>query len=129
MQSGKAKRDMMREENKKNIRFDIILVAVLLLIALSAFLIYKFVFDIKTDPTDDATVVIRIGNDEVVRESLYKDATYEIGDSNVVKVLDGKVWMESSTCPGYQDCVEEGKIYLVGDKIICLPNRVSVYIE
>ena len=120
---------MMREENKKNKFFDIILVVSLLIIALSAFLVYKFAFDNKSEPTDDAVVVIRIGNDEIVRESLYKDATYEIGSTNVVRVEGGKVWMESSTCPGYQDCVEEGKIYLVGDRIICLPNRVSVYIE
>ena len=119
----------MREENKKNKFFDIILVAALLVIALSAFLVYKFAFDNKSEPTEDASVVIRIGNDEIVRESLYKDATYEIGSTNVVRVEGGKVWMESSTCPGYQDCVEEGKIYLVGDRIICLPNKVSVYIE
>ena len=119
----------MREENKKNKFFDIILVAALLVIALSAFLVYKFAFDNKSEPTEDAAVVIRIGNDEIVRESLYKDATYEIGSTNVVRVEGGKVWMESSTCPGYQDCVEEGKIYLVGDRIICLPNKVSVYIE
>lgn len=120
---------MKREENKKTRLFDIILVSALLIVALSAFLIYKFAFNDKTEPTDDAVVVIRIGNDEIIRESLYKDATYEVGTTNVVRVEGGKVWMESSTCPGYQDCVEEGKIYLVGDRIICLPNRVSVYIE
>lgn len=120
---------MMREENRKSKLFDIVLVAVLLLVALSALLIYKFVLDSKDEPTDGTVVVIRIGNDEIVRESLYKDASYEVGGTNVVRVEDGLVWMESSTCPGYQDCVEEGKIYLVGDKIICLPNRVSVYIE
>ena len=120
---------MMRVENNKSLRFDIILVAVLLLIALSALLIYNFAFKNNTEPTDDCEIVIRIGNEEIVRESLFKDATYEVGGTNVVRVEGGRVWMESSTCPGYQDCVEEGKIYLVGDKIICLPNRVSVYIE
>ena len=120
---------MMHEENKKNVKLDIILVAVLLLIALSAFLFYKFVLDRGEEPTESAEVVIRIGNEEITRASLYEDATYRVGETNVVRVEGGKVWMESSTCPGYQDCVEAGKIYLVGDKIICLPNRVSVCIE
>ena len=120
---------MERKENKRNLVFDIILVASLLVIALSAFLIYRFAIKDRNEPTKGATVVIRIGNDEIVRESLYKDATYEIGGTNVVVVEGGRVHMESSTCPGYQDCVEEGEIYLVGDRIICLPNRVSVYIE
>ena len=120
---------MMREENKKSITFDIILVAVLLLIALSALLIYNLLSGGKSEPTEKSVVVIKIGNDEIVRESLFKDATYEIGGTNVVRVEGGRVWMESSTCPGYQDCVMEGKKYLEGDKIICLPNKVSVYIE
>lgn len=119
----------MREENKKSMRYDIILVAALLLIALSALLLYNFVFDKREEPTEDAVVVIRIGNDEIIREPLSKDATYEVGGTNVVCVEGGRVWMHSSTCPGYQDCVEEGKVYLVGDKIVCLPNKVSVSIE
>ena len=120
---------MIREENKKKLVFDIILVASLLVIALSALLIYNFAFNDRIEPTDGAEVVIRIANDEIVRESLYKDATYEIGGTNVVVVENGMVYMKSSTCPGYQDCVETGKVYLVGDKIICLPNRVSVCLE
>lgn len=120
---------MINGENKRKLLFDIILVVSLLAIALSAFLIYKFVLDDRSEPTENSLVVIRIENEIVYSGSLYEDAEIEVGGTNVVLISGGRVRMKSSNCRGYQDCVEAGEIYLVGDRIICLPNRVSVYIE
>ena len=120
---------MQTKETKRKIIFDVILVISLLVIALSAFFIYETFIKDEHQPSYDSVVVIRIGNDIVYEESLYKNAEYSVGGTNKVKVEDGKVWMIESTCPGYQDCVEHGKIGLVGEKIRCLPNRVSVSIE
>ena len=63
--------------------------------------------------------------------SLMEDQTIEIskdGHTNVIIIEDGTVRMESSTCKN-QICVDHGKISLIGDSIVCLPNRVVVEIE
>ena len=51
---------------------------------------------------------------------------------NVIHVTPESVWMESSTCEG-QDCVEQGVVTaenrasrVLGNLIICLPNRVQL---
>ncbi len=120
---------MLTKDAKKKIFFDVILVLSLLLLALSAFFIYEFFIKDEHTPSYDAVVVIRVDNDVVYEEPLFKNGEYKVGNTNTVVVEGGRVRMESSTCPGYQDCVETGEIHLVGERIICLPNRVSVYIE
>ena len=63
--------------------------------------------------------------------SLFEDQTIEIesdGHRNVIIIEDGTVRIESSTCKN-QICVDHGKISLIGDSIVCLPNRVVVEIE
>ena len=121
---------MITRETKKTIIFDAILVVSLLLVALSAFLIYYFVFFKGQDePTAEAVVVVKLGDEVVAEYPLSDDGEYSPTDTNKIRIEDGKVWMIYSTCPGYQDCVQKGKVSLVGDKIICLPNRVSVFIE
>lgn len=51
----------------------------------------------------------------------------EDGAENVVEIKDGYVFMKSATCPN-QICVHTGKISKEGQSIVCLPNRVSVYV-
>ena len=120
---------MLNKDTKRKIFFDVILVLSLLLIALSAFLIYEFLIKDEREPSYDAVVVIRVENEVVYEAPLFKNGEYSVGGTNTVKVEGGRVRMTHSTCPGYQDCVEAGEIHLVGERIICLPNRVSVYIE
>lgn len=120
---------MLGKDTKRKIFFDVILILSLLLIALSAFLIYEFIIKDEHTPSYDAVVVIRVENEVLYEEPLYKNGEYSVGGTNTVVVEGGRVWMSESTCPGYQDCVEQGQIHLVGERIICLPNRVSVYIE
>ena len=45
----------------------------------------------------------------------------------VVKVKDGKVFVEESTCPD-KVCERTGKISKSGESIICVPNRISIEI-
>ena len=56
----------------------------------------------------------------------------DIGAVNVVHVTADSVFMESSTCEGH-DCVKQGTVSLenrnqrvLGNMIICLPNKVSL---
>ena len=50
------------------------------------------------------------------------------GNTNIVVIKGGRVWMESASCKN-QICVHTGKISQSGQSIVCLPNRVSVTIE
>ena len=62
---------------------------------------------------------------------LHDDQTVEIkqdGKTNIVRIEDGKVLMESASCKN-QVCVHTGRISHAGQSIVCLPNRVSVTIE
>lgn len=52
------------------------------------------------------------------------------GAQNIVHMTKDSVWMESATCKN-QDCVKQGvvtrenrAVRLLGDQIICLPNKV-----
>ncbi len=68
----------------------------------------------------------------LIRETSYTLTQKDIGAVNVVHVTADSVWMESSTCEGH-DCVKQGTVSLenrgqrvLGNMIICLPNKVSL---
>lgn len=75
------------------------------------------------------TALVEIRQDGTVIEafSLTQDRTVTVeGDyTNVIRVEDGKVWMERSDCPG-ADCVHSGAISRAGRSIVCLPNGVEI---
>lgn len=65
-------------------------------------------------------------------EGSYTLTQKDIDAVNVIHVTQDSVFMESSTCEG-QDCVKQGTVSLenrehrvLGNMIICLPNRVSL---
>ena len=78
-----------------------------------------------TVPADETrTVVIRNG-------ALAEEATGESGE-NVIRIEDGKAWMETATCP-HHECEEQGVLSAetvrsrpLGTWIICAPHGVSV---
>ena len=58
--------------------------------------------------------------------------TQENGKENVIRMTENGFYMESSTCEGH-DCVQQGAVThenwytrILGNEIICLPNRVQV---
>lgn len=109
-------------ENKKLLS-DIILIGVLLIVSLSVFLIWHL------SGTDGSTAVVTVDGKRVGEYSLAIDGVYYINDgTNVLAIEDGKAYMKEASCPGYQDCVETGKISRVGETIVCLPNKVVVEI-
>ena len=127
----------MTRETKRKIVFDVILVAVLLAVALSAFLIYSLtVKDGEGQPPtgesyDGMVVVVRLGSDIIAEYPLSLDGEYTLcGGTNRITVKDGAVRMSYSTCKGYQDCVEYGWLYPDDTSmIVCAPNRIMVTIE
>ena len=123
---------MIREENKKRIRYDIILIVSLLIIGISATLIFWGIRSFSKPAGEDAVVVVRINKERVAEYPLYKDGVYVLnGGTNTITIKDGEVWMSEANCPGYQDCVQVGKINGTGIRrmIVCSPNRVDIQIE
>ena len=107
----------------KKLRSDIILIAVVLVIGLSALLV-SFLLR-----KDGSTVVVSVDGRKVAEYSLHVDGTYYLnGGTNVLVIEDGCAYMKEANCPGYQDCVEKGKISYVGQSITCLPNKLIVEI-
>ena len=64
---------------------------------------------------------------EIERFSLSEEQEYRIeledGSYNLLKIQDGKVYMEEASCPD-QICVNHRAIHNVGETIVCLPNEL-----
>lgn len=107
----------------KKLRSDIILIGTLLIVSLSVFL-----FMALNSRTGDR-VVVSVGGHRVAEYSLAVDGVYYLNNgTNVLVIKDGYAYMREATCPGFQDCVESGRISKVGQTIVCLPNQVMVEI-
>lgn len=110
----------------KQFKNDIILVAVILVIAaigLLAFLLLS---------KGGAKAVVTVDGEEVAVYDLSYD-TEEIiysanGGYNKIVVKDGKVSVESASCPDLI-CVSHHAISREGETIVCLPNKLVVSIE
>ena len=103
----------------KNIA-DIILVLALLIVGLSVFLI----IELSRDAGDSVRVY---SNGEFVGEySLSVDGEYSLtGGTNVLKIENGNAYMSHADCPDHL-CIKQGDISRTGEKIVCLPNRLSI---
>lgn len=109
-------------ENKK-LRSDLILVAVLLVVSLSVFLIFYL------NRTEGSTVVVSVDGKKVAEYPLSVDGTFYLNNgTNVLVIENGYAYISEANCPGFQDCVEEGKKHFVGETITCLPNKLIVEI-
>ncbi|HHO75110.1 MAG TPA: NusG domain II-containing protein [Deltaproteobacteria bacterium] len=50
-----------------------------------------------------------------------------VGES-IVKIQSNEVYMESSPCPN-KVCIHTGKIKYAGESIVCIPNKVYIFIR
>ncbi len=111
-------------KNKK-IRNDIILAAVILIIAVAGLLFIKFT------KAPGNNVVVKIDGKDVVTYSLSENVRYEIktGDNdehiNVLVIEDGKAYITEANCPD-GICKEYKPVSYVGETIVCLPHKVVV---
>lgn len=107
--------------NKRYIA-DVILIASVLAVILSAFIIVSL--------TSRPGAIARVSVDgRVVAEyPLSFDCEYSLnGGKNLLVVKDGAVYMKQADCPDGL-CVNQGKKSRSGERIVCLPNRVMVEI-
>ncbi len=109
----------MSIQGKRLVR-DAVLIAVLLVTALAAFII------INALRRPGAEVVISVNGDAVSLYSLSDDGEYPLnGGTNLLVIEGGEAYIKSADCPDGL-CVHQGKISDVGERIVCLPNRVMV---
>ena len=103
-------------------KLDIIVICSLLILSLSVLLISA----ITRKP--GATVRVEIDGDLVAEYPLSVNGTYTLnGGTNVLVIEDGRAYLNYSNCPDHT-CERTGKIHYIGEKIVCLPNLVTVSI-
>ena len=98
------------------IRDFIIILSVLVLAAVSYFLIPKAPADL---------VRITVDGNIYMTASLQENREIKIKDTNVAEVKDGTIFMKSATCPD-KLCIHQGAISDSSKKIVCLPNKVII---
>lgn len=105
---------------KSTLRYDILLIAVLLFVsALSVTL--TLVFRRGGD-----RVAVEIDGSLVCEYSLAENGEYPLnGGTNILVIENGEAYLRYADCPD-KVCVNTGKISYVGQTIVCLPNRVTV---
>ena len=105
--------------NKKMIA-DIILIAAVLIIALSVFLF------VELSRKEGAFVRVSVNGERVAEYSLSVDGEYSLnGGTNILVIENGEAYIKWADCPR-QICVKDGKISHTGERITCLENRVVV---
>lgn len=105
--------------NKKTVA-DIVLIAVILVLALSVFLIYE------TLKKEGDFVRVSVNGETVAEYSLSVDGEYSLnGGTNILVIEGGEAYIKWADCPR-QICVKEGKISRAGERITCLENKVVV---
>ena len=101
---------------------DIILIASVLLVSLSVFIIFA-IFQ-----KDGAIARVTVDGVFVGEYSLSQDGEYSInGGTNILVIENGVVYMKYASCPDGL-CINQGKKSHSGERIICLPNRVIIEI-
>ena len=106
----------------KKLIADIILIASVLLVGLSVFLIVNLTKEVGN------SVRVSVDGRNVGEYSLSVDGEYSLnGGTNILIISDGKAYLKEASCPD-KLCVNQGKISLSGERIVCLPNRVMIEI-
>jgi len=111
----------MNGKNAKSaLRYDILLIAVLLFVsALSVALMLVF-------RRGGDRVAVEIDGSLVCEYSLAENGEYPLnGGTNILVIENGEAYLRYADCPD-KVCVNTGKISYVGQTIVCLPNRVTV---
>ena len=118
---------MKRNEETKNIfskyKKEILMTVILLFIAVISLLIIT----LTRKPGDVAEIYV--SDTKISEYALDKDGVYPIlGEKMTLVIEDGKAFIEHSDCPD-KVCIKTGKIHLSAERIVCLPNKVTVIIR
>lgn len=104
----------------KRLRYDILLICVLLFVSLTAVGITLLTRG------EGASVVVEINGEKAAEYSLASEGEFALnGGTNILVIKNGEAYLTYADCPD-KVCVHTGKIKYVGQSIVCLPNRLSV---
>ena len=107
----------------KRLLADVILIASLLVLSLSVFLITSL------SREEGAVAVVSVDGTVVAEYPLSRDGEYSLnGGTNILAIKDGAAFMKDADCPD-KLCIHQKKKSKTGERIVCLPNRVMVEIE
>ena len=107
---------------KMKYRTDVLVIAVILILALSLLAITTLTRE------EGAMATVKIGEDTVAEYSLSVDGTYPLnGGTNILTISGGVAYMSYSECRGHH-CEKMGKIRYVGEFIECAPNHIRIVI-
>ena len=107
----------------KKLLADVILIASLLVLSLSVFLITLL------SREEGAVAVVSVDGAVVAEYPLSRDGEYSLnGGTNILAIKDGAAFMKDADCPD-KICIHQKKKSKTGERIVCLPNRVMVEIE
>lgn len=102
------------------LRYDIILISALLLLALAVLLVGVLT------RVDGDSVEITLEGRVVATYPLYQNGEYSLnGGTNILVIKDGEAYLSYADCPDGV-CINTGRIRFVGESIICLPNRLVI---
>lgn len=109
----------------KKYKKDIILVSIILLLALTIFL----VINLFKKPGN--YVIVVYDQKEVLKYSLDENIEVELSfvkdTYNILVIEDGKAYIKAASCPD-KLCVKYAKISKTGESITCLPNKTVIKI-
>ena len=111
----------MRERiGKKQIIADLILVFVILATSLSVFLFTEL------SRGAGSYVEVVIDGGRVAKFALSEDGEHILnGGTNTLIIDGGRAYVTDSDCPD-KTCEHSGRISRVGERIICLPNKLEI---
>jgi hypothetical protein len=115
--------NVQNETKKTKYRWDIIVIAAILLLSLALLLIHVL------GKEEGSVAVVRVNDTVVGTYPLAKDGTFVLnGGTNVLVIEDGTARLIESQCPDHT-CELTGRVKYVGQTIVCLPNHLSVTIS
>ncbi len=104
---------------------DKLLIAALLILSLSSF----FLVGVATESGEYA--LIAVSGRPPIRKPLHREDLFILqgADGNmVIEINESSIHVLDSNCP-QRLCVRQGRINRVGEIIVCVPNKVTIWIE
>lgn len=109
----------------KKYKNDIILLGIILIVALITIII------VNITKKEGTFVVVLYDQNEVAKYSINDDIeiklTYEENKYNTLVIKDKKVYILDASCKDHI-CVRHNKISMIGETIVCLPNKTVIKI-
>lgn len=110
---------------KRKIRNDFILIAVIIAVALASFLVFTFF------QKDGGYISVSVNGNKVAEYPLNKDLKEDISTEygkNILVIKNGEAYISSADCPD-KICVGHRAISKTGQSIVCLPHKLVVSVE